>query len=115
MCFTLDDGYRDNAKYAAPVFRKHGVPCTIFITPGFVERTRTMCWETAEELTRAASSFAFDFGRGAENVRCASGLEKFLAFERLADFFRNTNYDDAGATIDRAAQAADGRPQFRVQ
>jgi peptidoglycan/xylan/chitin deacetylase (PgdA/CDA1 family) len=114
MCFTLDDGYRDNAKYAAPVFRKHGVPCTIFITPGFVERTRTMWWETAEELTRAASSFAFDFGPGAENVRCASRLEKFVAFERLADFVEHTDEDEAVARIDLAAKAEGVDPRLIV-
>jgi peptidoglycan/xylan/chitin deacetylase (PgdA/CDA1 family) len=113
-CFTLDDGYRDNEKYAAPVFRKHGVPYTIFIAPGFVERTRTIWWETAEELTRAASSFAFDFGRGVEDVRCASRLEKFMAFERLANFAQNTDEDEAVARIDLAAKAAGLDPELIV-
>lgn len=104
VCFTLDDGYRDNEKYAAPVFRKYDVPYTIFITPGFVERTRTIWWETAEELTRATSSFAFDFGQGVENVRCSSRLEKLMAFERLANFVQNTDEDEAVARLDRAAK-----------
>jgi peptidoglycan/xylan/chitin deacetylase (PgdA/CDA1 family) len=106
MCFTLDDGYRDNEKYAAPVFRKHGVPYTIFITPGFVERTRTMWWETAEEVTRTVASFKLDFGRGVETVECSSRGEKFLAFERLANFVENVDEDDAVATIDLMAKSA---------
>jgi peptidoglycan/xylan/chitin deacetylase (PgdA/CDA1 family) len=108
---TLDDGYRDNAKYAAPVFRKHRVPYTIFVTPGFVERTRTMWWETAEALTRAASSFRFNFGQGAETVRSASIREKWLAFERLAAFVQEIDEDTAVAAIEQAALASgiDGR------
>ncbi|HUN98935.1 MAG TPA: polysaccharide deacetylase family protein [Bradyrhizobium sp.] len=107
FCVTLDDGYRDNAKYAAPVFRKHGVPYTIFVTPGFVERTRTMWWETAEVLTRVATSFRFDFGNGAETVRSSSIGEKWLAFERLAAFVQQIDEDTAVAAIDQAALACD--------
>jgi peptidoglycan/xylan/chitin deacetylase (PgdA/CDA1 family) len=106
MCFTLDDGCRDNAQFAAPVFRKHGVPYTMFITPGFVERSRTMWWETAEALTRAAASFNFDFGHGMETVPCSSRQEKFVAFERLAKFVESVDEDDAVAKIDRAAISA---------
>src|SRR5271165_1899159 len=106
VCFTLDDGYRDNQKYAAPVFRKHGVPYTIFITPGFVERSRTMWWETAEALTRAVTSFKFDFGRGVENVQCSSRREKSMAFDRLAQFVERVDEDDAVARIDQAAMSA---------
>ena len=106
MCFTLDDGCRDNAQFAAPVFRKHGVPYTAFITPGFVERSRTMWWETAEALTRAAASFNFDFGHGMETVSCSSHGEKFVAFERLAKFVESVDEDDAVAKIDSAAISA---------
>jgi peptidoglycan/xylan/chitin deacetylase (PgdA/CDA1 family) len=106
MCFTLDDGCRDNAQFAAPVFRKHGVPYTMFITPGFVERSRTMWWETAEALTRAAASFNFDFGHGMETVPCSSRQEKFVAFERLAKFVESVDEDDAVAKIDQAAISA---------
>jgi peptidoglycan/xylan/chitin deacetylase (PgdA/CDA1 family) len=106
MCFTLDDGCRDNAQFAAPVFRKHGVPYTMFITPGFVERNRTMWWETAEALTRAAASFNFDFGHGTETVPCSSHGEKFVAFERLAKFVESVDEDDAVAKIDQAAISA---------
>lgn len=111
FCVTLDDGYRDNAKHAAPVFRKHGVPYTIFVTPGFVERSRTMWWETAEALTRAAASFSFDFGNGVETVPSASINEKWTAFERLAAFVQQIDEDTAVARIDQAALACgiDGR------
>jgi peptidoglycan/xylan/chitin deacetylase (PgdA/CDA1 family) len=114
MCFTLDDGYRDNEKYAAPVFSKHNVPYTIFITPGFVVRNRTMWWETAEALTRAASSFQFDFGKGVETVKSSSRLEKLVAFERLADFVETIEEDQAVVRIDQAARSVGVDPESIV-
>lgn len=105
VAFTLDDGYRNNAEFAAPVFQKFAVPYTIFINPGFVERQRTMWWETAAALARKASSFTFDFSNGPETVRCESMGEKFAAFDRLAVFVRSIDEDEAVKRIDEAAAA----------
>ncbi|PZP54230.1 MAG: carboxylate--amine ligase [Agrobacterium fabrum] len=102
--FTLDDGYRNNAEYAAPIFRKYAVPYTIFITPGFVERTRSLWWETATALTQKAASFEFDFGAGPEQVTCTTPSQKAEAFTRLEDFVQNFSEDEAVERIDRAAR-----------
>lgn len=103
MCFTLDDGYRNNAQYAAPVFRKHNVPYTIFITPGFVERTRIIWWETVELLVRTSSNFRFDFGAGEEVVDCTNIHAKFAVFERMAEYVQRENEDRAVAIIEQLA------------
>jgi peptidoglycan/xylan/chitin deacetylase (PgdA/CDA1 family) len=104
VCFTLDDGYRDNKDYAGPIFRKHRIPYTVFVVPGFVERTRTMWWETAEEFIRATTSFTFDFGSGVETVVTRSRLEKLVAFKRIVNFFQEADEDEAVARLDFAAK-----------
>jgi peptidoglycan/xylan/chitin deacetylase (PgdA/CDA1 family) len=103
VCFTLDDGYRNNLEFAAPVFRKHGAPFTVFVTPGFVDRTRTMWWETLESLVRKADAFSFDFGQGPETLVCRSTDSKTTVFERIAEFMRTAEEDTAIAQIDRIA------------
>lgn len=113
--FTLDDGYRDNARYAAPVFRRHGVPYTIFLTKGFVERTRSIWWETAAALTREADSFTFDYGRGEEVTRSASGSQKKNAFDRLSRFMDTLYEDEAVARVDAAAAAVGVDPMAIVE
>ena len=105
MCFTLDDGYRDNARFASPVFRRHGIPFTVFITPGFVERTRTMWWETIEHITRKADALTFDFGDGPEKLRCTTINEKFFAYERFLRFVETIDEDAAVARIDELARS----------
>ncbi len=50
MLFTLDDGYRDNATFAADIFARHRAPFTIFLNSGFFGRTCTMWWETLDAV-----------------------------------------------------------------
>jgi peptidoglycan/xylan/chitin deacetylase (PgdA/CDA1 family) len=57
IAVTLDDGYRDNLLHAAPVFRRHSVPYTIFICPGFCDRTAELWWEALERMIANADSF----------------------------------------------------------
>ena len=83
MVFTLDDGYRDNNQFARPVFEKHGVPYTIFITGGFVDRTHSIWWETAELLLARIDEFVFDFGNGEERLPTRNPTDKYAAFDRL--------------------------------
>ncbi|MBK0398734.1 polysaccharide deacetylase family protein [Limibaculum sp. M0105] len=80
---TLDDGYRNNLEEALPVFEKHGVPFTVFVTSGFVERRFTLWWETAERLLRAAPEVSIDFGDGAQRFRTATHAQKSALFDAL--------------------------------
>lgn len=105
VCFTLDDGYSDNLEYAAPVFQKHNVPYTVFVTPGFVDRKRTIWWETLEKLLNEVSSLSFDFGNGPEIVSCQNRDAKITAFDRISIFLETASEDGAIAQIDLAAKA----------
>jgi peptidoglycan/xylan/chitin deacetylase (PgdA/CDA1 family) len=109
-CFTLDDGYRDNAEFAAPVFAKHGVPFTIFLAKGFVDVTHSMWWETLDALLNKVNRLAFDFGGGVMTLAAATGTEKLAAFNRIADFINSTDEADAVARLDDAARKSGVEP-----
>jgi peptidoglycan/xylan/chitin deacetylase (PgdA/CDA1 family) len=104
VAFTLDDGYRNNAEFAAPVFARYNIPYTIFITTGFVERKRSMWWRTIAALVTEADGFQFNFGGGAIDVRSANSAQKSAAFARLVQFMQCFDEDEAVARIDAAAQ-----------
>jgi peptidoglycan/xylan/chitin deacetylase (PgdA/CDA1 family) len=65
VCFTFDDGYRDNLSHALPVFRKHDAPMAVYLTSGLLDHAieywwgalEEMCWE-AEALEIASPSGA---------------------------------------------------------
>jgi peptidoglycan/xylan/chitin deacetylase (PgdA/CDA1 family) len=44
VCFTFDDGYRDNLTIALPIFRRYGVPFTIYVTSAFLDRQYEDYW-----------------------------------------------------------------------
>jgi peptidoglycan/xylan/chitin deacetylase (PgdA/CDA1 family) len=106
VAFTADDGYRNNRDHALPVLQRHSVPLTVFITEGFVKRTHSMWWETAERLIAASSGFTFDFGKGEEQVRADTHGAKMRAFERLAVSIRSRRQDHFIAALDAASRAA---------
>lgn len=102
--FTLDDGYRNNAEHALPVFAHHGVPFTVFITRGFAERTHSLWWETLAELLGRARELSFDFGAGTETLDLTSEARKFDAFDRFSDYVGITDETIAVAKIDALAR-----------
>jgi len=83
MVFTLDDGYRDNLEHALPIFERHNVPFTVFVTGGFVDRTHSIWWKTAEALLSKLDSFTFDFGSGLITLPTRTLDQKYAAYDRL--------------------------------
>lgn len=104
--FTLDDGYRNNAVHAQPVFTHHKVPFTVFVAPGFACKTHGIWWETLTELLRTAPHLEFDFGSGAVTLPLATPFQKQAAFDRFARFIQ-VDQDETAAIekLDAAAKA----------
>lgn len=105
VCFTLDDGYRNNAEHAAPVFRRYNIPYTIYITSGFAERKNILWWEVIERLLREQTTLRFDFGNGAETVTLQSTAQKMSGFTRFARYVDTHEEDSAVERITELALA----------
>jgi peptidoglycan/xylan/chitin deacetylase (PgdA/CDA1 family) len=48
IAFTIDDGYRDHASIAAPLFAEFDCPVTTFLTTGFLDRSIWFWWDQIE-------------------------------------------------------------------
>lgn len=104
--FTLDDGYRNNALHAQPVFTQHRVPFTVFVSPGFSCKTHGIWWETLAELLRSAPHLEFDFGSGPVTLPLATPFQKQAAFTRFTRFIQvETDEAEAVARLDAIAKA----------
>jgi len=49
IIFTIDDGYLDNYTNAYPIFRKHNIPFTIYISTDFPDRKAKLWWYALED------------------------------------------------------------------
>jgi peptidoglycan/xylan/chitin deacetylase (PgdA/CDA1 family) len=106
-CFTLDDGYRNNAEHALPVFERHGVPFTIFVSEGFAERRVSLWWETVAQLLANIDSIGFDFGAGEERLDIACSKRKLDVFDRFSSYVQRDDETKNVAEIDRLASRHD--------
>ncbi|HEX2147715.1 MAG TPA: polysaccharide deacetylase family protein, partial [Pseudorhizobium sp.] len=98
--FTLDDGYHNNVEYALPVFERHDVPFTVFITRGFAERTHSLWWETLAELLPQVDHLEFDFGKGVEKLQLSSPPQVKAAFDRFVSYVWQKDETEAISEID---------------
>lgn len=83
VALSFDDGYRDNLDHAWPVLARHQVPWTLFVTPGFAERTARLWWLELEEAIRALPQVALDLPDGRFSAPAGTDAEKQKAFDQL--------------------------------
>ncbi len=50
ICITLDDGYRDNYTLGYPLFKRMGIPFTVYVTTGFIDNQLPMWWYPGKQL-----------------------------------------------------------------
>ena len=86
LAVTLDDGFRDNATHALPVFRRHDVPFTIFVCPGFCDRTAEIWWEALERIIAAAGQVRLDDEPGTPVSPSRTAAEKRRAFSAWSEW-----------------------------
>lgn len=83
VALTFDDGYRDNLDHAWPILAKHGAPWTLFVAPGFADRTARLWWLELEEAIRVLPRFELALPGGGFSARTETDREKQLAFATL--------------------------------
>ncbi len=94
VCFTFDDGYRDNRDFALPLMREYNAPFTVYAAPDFADGRGRFWWLALEQLVAKADAIDVPIGAGMR-LDAASPGAKEAAFARLHGWLRAMPTDQA--------------------
>jgi peptidoglycan/xylan/chitin deacetylase (PgdA/CDA1 family) len=104
VCVTFDDGYRDNIEHGEPVLRSLGIPATIFLPTGIIERRANYFWYpdpppalSWEEIARVSKGDVIQF---------QSHGDSHAWLPELSDAQALSEFTESRALIERHAGAA---------
>lgn len=89
MVVTFDDGYKDNFYNALPVLEKYGVPATVYVTTGLIDRTAELWWYEQEYIIRNSDELDFIWQNRHFKISLKTPEEKYRAINDFNKLFRN--------------------------
>jgi peptidoglycan/xylan/chitin deacetylase (PgdA/CDA1 family) len=104
VCFTFDDGYRDNLEHAMPIFRRHAAPFTIYATSAFVTRNFAPWWYVLEHVIANTARVHWGRGRDTTAYDTADLSAKYATFDELSKQFFSLRQADVRARLRELAE-----------
>jgi len=105
VCFTFDDGYRDNKEWAYPILKAHTVPFAIYIPASFPDRAGKLWWLALEMAVAQNDSITMVLDGVEQTFACRDDTAKQELFTQLYWRLRCCPDEPAiHAAIDRLCQ-----------
>jgi peptidoglycan/xylan/chitin deacetylase (PgdA/CDA1 family) len=83
VCFTCDDGYRDNLEVALPVFREFSAPFAVYVTTGMVMDRNYPWWVALEQVIAGNDRVEPGLPGAADPIELKTDADRYRAFDRL--------------------------------
>ena len=93
--FTFDDGYRDNAEFAYPIFKKHKLPFAIYVPTDFPDGKGELWWLALEKVLSDTDQIRVNMAGASEQFKCSTPSEKDAAFHNIYWWLRGQKEADA--------------------
>jgi peptidoglycan/xylan/chitin deacetylase (PgdA/CDA1 family) len=91
VIYTFDDGYIDNYTYAYPIFKKHGIPFTIYVATNMPDGNALLWWYLLEELIVKNSKIILNSVSGPLTYYTRTTKEKEIVFNEIRKLFASAN------------------------
>lgn len=99
VCFTLDDGYLDNYQNAYPVFKKYGVPFTVYVNTGMPDGNANLWWWLLEHIVLNHNKIEVTLDGNELRLPALSTSQKYHAFNTIYWALRQMPHAQQYATI----------------
>lgn len=94
VCFTFDDGYRDNLQYALPILKTYEAPFALYIPTSFPDRRGELWWLTLEAVIRRQSRVALVMNGQDRRYDCDSTEAKYELYEHIYWWLRSLDTEN---------------------
>jgi peptidoglycan/xylan/chitin deacetylase (PgdA/CDA1 family) len=115
ICFTFDDGYRDNLDVALPIFREFSQPFVVNVTTGFINRTTSVWWYTLEDIIKSRSKVCFAWEGKSLEWSTDTAEARDTAFDGIASLIRSQGMSSRENLIDAICQTCEVDPLGRTR
>lgn len=99
VCFTFDDGYRDNVDYAYPVFKRHKAPFTVYVPTNYPDGHGDLWWQALARVVASLDALDVKLDGSIRRLRASTPDEKDAAFNTVYWWLRGINETDARAYV----------------
>jgi len=99
ICFTFDDGYRDNLEYAYPIFKRHNLPFAIYVPTDYPDGNGDLWWLALEKVIMQVDALSVKLDGVQRRFRCGTSAEKDAAFQSVYWWLRTIDETDARAFV----------------
>jgi peptidoglycan/xylan/chitin deacetylase (PgdA/CDA1 family) len=106
VCFTFDDGYRDNLEYAYPVFKRYNLPFTVYVPTDYPDGNGNLWWLALEEVILKSNALNVKIDGTSRRLRCGTARDKDSTFHTIYWWLRSIDEDDARAFVRELCDSA---------
>jgi peptidoglycan/xylan/chitin deacetylase (PgdA/CDA1 family) len=107
VCFTFDDGYRDNLEHAYPVFKRHQLPFAVYVPTDYADGRGDLWWLALEKVILAVDALNMKIDGSQRRLRCGTPAEKDATFHNVYWWLRSIDEVDARGIVRELCDGVD--------
>ena len=110
VCFTFDDGYRDNLEHAYPIFKRHNLPFAVYIPTDYADGRGDLWWLALEKVVLQLDALTMKIDGATRRLRCSTPAEKDATFHAVYWWLRSIDEVDARGIVRELCDGIDFDP-----